>query len=209
MPRIDGFNAPSVNVGATPGGFGGVFSNVSKPTAGPYRGTTIRSAAKKASNSSGRYSAPSSVPSGGQGPIQPVVPDLNTFLNQDSGYQQQLRDFTNALAQFNADITRRKGILDSDYSTSKKAMEDQKVKDLLSLQDDYSARGLIHSGLYGKSVGDYNTEYGNRMTDLTNKQTQASDQLNQETNRFQSQNNLQQQAAREEAIRRRAAQYGV
>jgi hypothetical protein len=209
MPQIDGFAAPvrssgNNNIGSAPMGGGSSFTNA----VNPYTTTTIRSASKKAS-SGGRYSAPSNVPSGGQGPIQPVVPDLNTFLNQDSGYQQQLRDFTNALAQFNADVTRRKGILDSDYATSQKAMNDQKVKDLLSLQDDYGARGVLRSGLYGKAVGDYNTEFGTRMTDLTNKQTQASDALNQETNRFKSQNDLQQQAAREEAIRRRAAQYGV
>lgn len=211
MPQIDGFAAPTRsfgndNIGSALMGGGG-SSNFT--TAVNPRATSIRSASRKATTSSGRYSAPTSVPSGGQGPIQPVAPDINTFLNQDSGYQQQLRDFANALAQFNADITRRKGILDSDYATSQKAMNDQKVKDLLSLQDDYGARGLIHSGLYGKAVGDYNSEFGNRMTDLTNKQTQASDQLNQETNRFKSQNDLQQQAAREEAIRRRASQYGV
>lgn len=214
MPRIDGYNAPTVSSGGS-GGFGPAIMGGGAAATGnwggavsPYKSTTIRSAAKKAS-SGGRYSAPTSVPSGGQGPIQPVVPDINTFLNQDSGYQQQLRDFTNALAQFNADVTRRKGVLDSDYATSQKAMNDQKVKDLLGLQDDYGARGVLHSGLYGKAVGDYNTEFGNRMTDLGNKETQAVDSLNQESNRFKSQQDLQNQAAREEAIRRRAAQYGV
>lgn len=208
MPRIDGFSAPNrtfgnSNIGSAlmGGSGGGSFVNPVNPSYSPPR--------RKTSSSSGRYSAPSSVPASNPGPIQPVVPDINTFLNQDSGYQQQLRDFTNALAQFNADITRRKGILESDYGTSKKAMEDQKVKDLLALQDDYGARGVLRSGLYGKAVGDYNTEFGNRMTDLSNKQTQALDALTQETNRYKSQQDLQQQAAREEAIRRRAAQYGV
>lgn len=205
MPRIDGFNAPTATGGGG-GGFGGaVFGG---PAAVPNK-TTIRSVAKKTSGSGGRYSAPSNVPGSGPGPIQPVAPDINTFLNQDSGYQQQLRDFANALAQFNADVTRRKGILDSDYATSQKAMNDQKVKDLQSLQDDYGARGVLRSGLYGKAVGDYNTEFGNRMTDLSTKQTQANDALNQEGNRYKSQQDLQGQAAREEAIRRRAAQYGV
>jgi len=211
MPRIDGFSAPTTSsfIG---GGGGSGFGNalMGGPATAPRTGTaTIRSAPKTTVRSSGRYSAPSSVPASNPGPIQPVVPDINSFLNQDAGYQQQLRDFTNALAQFNADVTRRKGILESDYGTSKKAMEDQKVKDLLSLQDDYGARGILRSGLYGKAVGDYETEFGNRMTDLGNKQTQALDALNQEGNRFKSQQDLQQQAAREDAIRRRAAQYGV
>lgn len=212
MPRIDGFSAPSTSSfigGGGGGGFGGALMGSSPATAPRTATTTIRSAPKTTVKSSGRYSAPSAVPASSPGPIQPVAPDINTFLNQDSGYQQQLRDFTNAMAQFSADVTRRKGILDSDYATSQKAMEDQKVKDLLSLQDDYGSRGILRSGLYGKAVGDYNDEFGNRMTDLSNKQAQASDALNQETNRFKSQQDLQQQAAREDAIRRRAAQYGV
>lgn len=214
MPRIDGFNAPTASTGGS--GFGSALMGGGAASTGnwggavsPYSSSTIRTASKKRASTGGRYSAPSSVPTGGQGPVQPVVPDTNTFLNQDAGYQQQLRDFTNALAQFNADVTRRKGILESDYGTSKKAMEDQKVKDLLNLQDDYGARGVLRSGLYGKAVGDYNTEFGSRMTDLGNKQTQALDALGQETNRYKSQQDLQQQAAREEAIRRRAIQYGV
>ena len=209
MPRIDGFNAPTSSSNTFGGALMGGGPAVSSG-AGTGR-TVVRSAPRTSvsSRSSGRYSAPTSVPASSPGPIQPVVPDINTFLNQDSGYQQQLRDFTNALAQFNADVTRRKGILESDYGTSKKAMEDQKVKDLLSLQDDYGARGILRSGLYGKAVGDYNTEFGTRMTDLGNKQTQALDALTQESNRYKSQQDLQQQAAREEAIRRRAAQFGV
>jgi hypothetical protein len=215
MPRIDGYNAPTASTGGS-GGFGSAVMGGGAASTGnwggavsPYSSSTIRSVSKKKVATGGRYSAPTSVPSGGQGPIQPVVPDVNSFLNQDSGYQQQLRDFTNALAQFNADVTRRKGVLESDYGTSKKAMEDQKVKDLLNLQDDYGARGVLTSGLYGKALGDYNTEFGNRMTDLDNKQTQALDSLGQESNRYKSQQDLQQQAAREDAIRRRAAQYGV
>ncbi len=211
MPRIDGFGAPTSSANTFGGALMGGGPAVSS---GGGTGRTVvrsgpRATVSSRSNGSGRYSAPSNIPASNPGPIQPVVPDLNTFLNQDAGYQQQLRDFTNALAQFNADVTRRKGILESDYGTSKKAMEDQKVKDLLSLQDDYGARGVLRSGLYGKAVGDYNTEFGTRMTDLGNKQTQALDSLTQEGNRYKSQQDLQQQAAREEAIRRRAAQYGV
>jgi hypothetical protein len=88
-------------------------------------------------------------------------------------------------------------------------MNDQKKIDLNNLEADYGARGVLRSGLYGKAVGDYNNEFNTRMTDLTTKEKDALAGLDQEKTRFTSQQDLQTQAAREAAIRRRAEQYGL
>lgn len=173
------------------------------------RSATVKSSSGRYGNTAARRSGISQVPASNPGPVQPVVPDMNTFLNQDTGYQQQLRDFANALSLFTADSTRRKGSLESEYGLSAKAMDDQKVLDLDNLEDDYGARGILRSGLYGKAVGDYNTEFNTRRTDLTRRKDEALGLLEQEKGRFTSQQQLQQQAAREAAIRRRAEQYGV
>lgn len=159
------------------------------------------------SGSSGRYSAPAPPPrlrAGGG-----AVPNIKNFLGGDTGYQQQLRQFAKALTDFNADVTRRRGSLTSEFGLSQKAMNDQKLRDLEALEDDYGARGLIRSGLYADAVGDYNTEFGQRMTDLQRRQTEALNQLTQESSQFRSQQGLQKQAAREAAIRRRAEKYGL
>lgn len=171
---------------------------------------TVKSSSGRYGNSVARRSGSvSQVPAANPGPVQPVAPDINSFLNQDTGYQQQMRDFANALSQFSADVTRRKGSVESEYGLSSKAMNDQKVLDLDNLEDDYGARGMLRSGLYGKAVGDYNTEFNTRFEDLTRRQKEALGLLDQEKGRFTSQQQLQQQAARESAIRRRAEQYGV
>lgn len=209
MPRIDGYSAPTASSGST--GFGGAIMGGGSVSNGGR--TTIRSAPRAtvqgrytSTRSSGRAAvAPSSPPATGPGP----VPDINAFLGSDSGYQDQLKQFANALALFNADVTRRRGSLENDYATSQKAMNDQKLIDLNNLEADYGARGVLRSGLYGKAVGDYNTEFNTRMTDLTNKEKDALAGLDQEKTRFTSQQDLQQQAAREAAIRRRAEQYGL
>lgn len=207
MPRIDGYNAP---VGNTGGGFGGAIMGGGPAVRSNGGRTTVRSAPR--ATVQGRYTrqasttrAPSSPPTTGPGP----VPDINSFLGGDSGYQDQLKQFANALALFNADVTRRKGGLETDYASSQKAMNDQKLIDLNNLEADYGARGVLRSGLYGKAVGDYNNEFNTRMTDLTTKEKDALAGLDQEKTRFTSQQDLQTQAAREEAIRRRAAQYGI
>jgi hypothetical protein len=153
----------------------------------------------------GSYKAPSGPPTEGPG----AVVDIGTWLNQDSGYNQQLAQFANALAQFTGDVTQRRGNLNTDFASSKKAMDDQKVIDLKNLEDDYGSRGIIRSGLYGKAQGDYNTEFDTRATDLASKNQQANAGLDTEVGRYNSQNTLQQQQAREAAIARRAQQYGV
>jgi hypothetical protein len=161
-------------------------------------------------SSTGQYSRPSAVPASNPGPIQQLSGnDLEAYLGGDSGYQQQLRQLGQALADFTADATRRKGSLETDFATSQKAMADQRLLDLDMLKDDYGARGLLRSGLYADSVGKYETEFNTRNSDLQRRQQEAMGALTQEQGRFSSQQELQKQAARESAIRRRAESLGV
>lgn len=156
-------------------------------------------------NSSGQYVRPMAPPQATPGP----VPDINAYLGQDSGYQDQLRQYALALNNFMADITRRRGTLETDYGTSKKAMDDQRIKDLDLLEDDYGARGLLRSGLYATAVGDYEKEFGERTSDLARRQQEALAALTQEEGNFKSQQQLKEQSSKEQAIARRAAQYGL
>lgn len=159
------------------------------------------------SNSSGRYSPPMNVP--GMAPGGGPVPDINAYLGGDTGYQQQLREFAKALADFNADVTRRRGTLDQEYGSSKKALGDQRLLDLEGIEDDYASRGLQRSGLYADAVGDYEKEFGTRMSELERRQKQAIQQLLNEQSQYKNQNLLSQQTARENALRRRSEQYGI
>lgn len=163
----------------------------------------------QASNT-GQYSRPSPPPTTSPGPVPQLSGnDLESYLGGDSGYQQQLRQLGQALADFTADATRRKGSLETDFASSQKAMSDQRGLDLDMLKDDFGARGLLRSGLYGDAVGKYETEYNTRNTDLQRRQQEAMGALTQEQGRFGSQQELQKQAARESAIRRRAESLGV
>ncbi len=138
-----------------------------------------------------------------------IPPSIDAFLGGDTTYQDQVRNFQLGLNNFLADATRRRGTVDSDYASSQKALNDQKVQDLGNLEADYGSRGLAGSGLYGKAVGDYNTEWNNRMGDLTTKQQQALASIQQEQGNYQSQSELQKQQALQDAIARRASKYGA
>lgn len=157
------------------------------------------------SNSTGQYGATPPVPAGGPGNMN----DINSYLGGESDYQTQLKQLAKALGDFQADAGRRKGTLESEYGLSKKALGDQRLQDLEGIEEDYASRGMLKSGVYAGAVGDYETEYGQRLGDLDRRQQQALQLLGQEQSQYEQQNFLEQQAAREAAIRRRAEMYGV
>lgn len=193
---------------APTGAAGSVALAPSRPKSGGGSATRTPpppSKPKIGATSGGQYSKPMAVPA----PTAGAIPDINAFLNSDTAYQDQLRQFAQALSDMNADVTRRRGGLTGSYDQSTKALGDQRVQDLANIEADYGARGLLRSGLYAKAQGDYETEYNTRLSDLSRQQNDALSQLDQELNQFQSQQGLQSQAAREAAIRRRAEQYGV
>jgi hypothetical protein len=135
------------------------------------------------------------------------IPTLSQFIGTDVAYQQQLRGFNKTLADYLADTTQQQGQLSSDYARSTRAVGQEKTKGLRSLMEDYGSRGLIHSGLYAKGVGDYENEVGQRLSDLLSGYNKAKTGLANQVTRFRGEQTLAKQEARSEAARRRAAKY--
>jgi hypothetical protein len=170
--------------------------------------TVKKTAATKpaiSSGPSGRYSAAPSAPPA----AMPGAQDPNAWLGSDTGYQDQLRQLQLAMTNFGADVGRRQGEINTDYNTSNRAMGKQKDLDLKSMESDWAGRGMIRSGLYGDAVGNYNEEFNQRLAELLSGRDRALSQLTQEQQAFQTQQELDQQAAREAALRRRAQGLGT
>lgn len=158
------------------------------------------------SGPSGKYSRPSAPPAAAPGPMQT---NPNAWLGADVPYQDQLRQLQLALSNFNADVTRRQGDVGTQFNTSNKAMQDQKGVDLKNMEADWAGRGLLRSGLYANAVGDYNKEFDQRIADLISGRDRTLAQLLQEQNQFKTQQELDSQAAREQALRRRSESLGI
>lgn len=186
---------------------GAVARRVSSRSSGGGGGGSVRSysAPRVSASSSGRYSAPAPPPAARAG----GVPSIKNFLGRDTGYLQGNRQLAKSLADFLADVGRRRNQLTTEFGLSNKALQDQSVRDLEGIEEDYGSRGLLKSGLYTDAVGDYNTELNERIADLQRQQSQALTGLNTESSKFKSQQGLSRQALREAAIRRRAEQYGL
>lgn len=169
------------------------------------------------SNQSGQYSGGSTPPSGGTMPYTsggmyggtPGNPSVNKYLGGDSAYQSQLAQLTKQLEQFKAGNLEQRDYVKQDFNKAKNRMGMQRTEDQGRLQSDYASRGLVNSGLYTGAVGDYDTKYQQQLGDLsTDKQRSLADLIGS-LQQYVTSNQSAEQNAKQEAIRRRAAQYGI
>ena len=131
------------------------------------------------------------------------------YLAGDTTYQQQLADYNRSKADYNANYTRQSGIVNRDYSESQRALNRQGAQDRLDQQNDFAGRGILHSGVFAKSLGDYNTDFNSRVKALTTGKTDQLGDLGSQRSSFLRQLQLEMNNAREDAIRRRAARLGI
>lgn len=159
-------------------------------------------------NRSGRYSKPVAPPVAKPGAV-PKIASIEDWLGSETMYKNQIRNFDKAFGDFNADLNLRKGRVNTDFTQSEKTLKDQRVSDLETLKNDFASRGLLTSGLYANELGDYENEFNQQLANLTRGRTESLSNIGRELSNFQSEQNLAKQRAREEAIRRRAAKYGL
>lgn len=131
------------------------------------------------------------------------------YLAGDTTYQQQLADYNRSKAEYEGNYKRQSGIVNRDYAESQRALDRQGAQDRLDQQNDFAGRGILHSGVFAKALGDYNTDFNTRVKSLTSGKTDQLGDLSSQHSSFLRQLQLQINAAREDAIRRRAAKLGI
>jgi hypothetical protein len=143
------------------------------------------------------------------GPVKPVAPNINSYLAGDTDYQNFLRGNKRTLGDFLNDLTRQRTEAGTTFATSKRQMETERERALEAMKDEFASRGLLTSGLYGEAQGDYNTDWTQQMGTLEQANSAfLADLLSQQTN-FSREQQLATEAAKQEALRRRAERYGV
>lgn len=89
-----------------------------------------------------------------------------------------------------------------------KELAEARVKDKADITDDYAARGVLHSGIYAQKQGDYEKEYGKQVAETNRQKASKYAALNEDERDFMTDQELQREQARLEAVRRRAAKTG-
>lgn len=123
---------------------------------------------------------------------------------QDADYNSQVAAIDRALELYKANIALQRGQLGTQYAESGREMDDQKVRDLDNMEEDFAARGVVRSGVYGTSVGDYNEEWGNQKASLTRQYNDSLANIVQQYNEYLNEVATQREQARLDAIRRAA-----
>lgn len=203
-------------------GTAGAYSR--PPTPSPTTSRAARpqasmpTAPRIASNPLGQIST-TSVQSGAVAPPPaPSVPSIDEFLGSDTGYQEQVAALQKAMADYQGQMGQQKSQYGVDYSAKVNELGFNKdrnaaggaYKDALrGTENDFASRGLLNSGLFGQADADVTNQFGRRQGDLDRAQSDFLSGLEQAFTNFQSEQGLTSQRAKNEAIARRAAQYGV
>jgi hypothetical protein len=131
------------------------------------------------------------------------------YLAGDTTYQRQLADYNKSKADYEANYKRQTGIINRDYAESQRSLNRQGAQDRLDQQNDFAGRGILHSGVFAKALGDYNTDFNARMKQLTTGRGDQVNDLSFQRKSFLDQLRIEMNNAREDALRRRAAQLGI
>lgn len=140
---------------------------------------------------------------------KPPMSALDKWLAGDDVYQQQLAEFNKEKANYQAQYQGQVDKQNRDYATTNRQMQTQATQDRADQQYDFAGRGILNSGVYAKSLGEYNTDFQQKINNLLQGKTDALGNLADERTNFLQQLQLNLQNAKNDAIRRRAQQLGL
>jgi|SRR5882724_1739346 len=207
--------------GSAGAGIGAALASTLRKTASKTtsRGATSSGSRKSVSRSSGSSSSSSGRSSGGGGgssgggggSSKPAitVPSLAAYLGTDSTYQNALSGGKRTLADFISELNRKRGEATTQYTQTGANMERDRTQQLSDLRDEFASRGLIQSGLYGQEEGKFQQQFTDQRTALDQQQTGLLADLMSQQKNYQREQDLAMQAAKQEALNRRAAQYKI
>lgn len=186
---------PPVAPGAIKGAGGGARGNMppSKPVVAPAPPVVA---------------TPTSLPVA-PAPTESAVPELDQYLGTDTDYQGQLGQFGSALTGFQSEQLGRRNSNAASFAQRLRDLQAAQAADEADLQEDFGARGLSNSGVYAGALSDLQKQYLGSQTALQSEQTTAEQEMAAQLAEFQAQQQAAIQQAREQAIARRAAQYGL
>lgn len=134
---------------------------------------------------------------------------LEKWLAGDTTYQQQLAEFNSQQQSYNQQYTDSTNQQNQNYNSTKLGMNTQATQDRQNQQYDFAGRGVLTSGVFAQALDQYNTTFNQNMNNLTQGNTQALASDKDQLNNFLRELTLQRNAAKQDAIQRRAESLGI
>lgn len=139
----------------------------------------------------------------------PAPPSLAQFLGSDSAYIRQQSALARALADFKAQQASQTTQYQNQYGQNLGDLTKQRTSAFGDLENDYASRGLLKSGVYGSAYSDLENDYKARQTALDSARSAFLANQGLDFKNFQTEQGLTLDKAKQDAIARRAAQYGL
>ncbi len=134
---------------------------------------------------------------------------LDKWLAGDTTYQQQLAEYNQEQQAYNQNYTNTGNQISQNFDATQRAMNNQAALDRMNQQYDFAGRGVLSSGAYATALDQYNTQLQNNMANLVTGENQQNTSNQSDYNNFLRQLTLQKDAAKQDAISRRAALLGI
>jgi hypothetical protein len=141
----------------------------------------------------------------------PAAPpmSINDWLNQDTTYQAQAAALAKALTDYRAQMGQQQNQYSTDYATRVNDLNINRGRSIEDQQNDFASRGQYFAGTYGKGYSDLVGDFARRQSDMDTARANFLANLSTNLNNFQDQQGVDMTSARQQAIERRAARYGV
>lgn len=136
-------------------------------------------------------------------------PSLKEFLGSDITYQHQLADLKNNLQNYlEMNKGERQDVREA-FGTARGKMDDARDQAWELMGNDFAGRGLLHSGLYTKSLSDYDRDWIKRLNELRDDRGEQLEDLSDNRKLFRDEVRSTRRNARLDAVRRRAERYSL
>lgn len=140
------------------------------------------------------------------GKPKPAAPDPNNQATwEDADYLATDNYLKRTLADFLARQQTEKGRTGTDYASAQRDMGQQKERDTSDIREDFAARGVLNSGVYGTRLGEYNEDYNNAFAELTRRYNDQMKDFEDALLQFQRDQDFTREQSKLAAIERRAA----
>lgn len=139
----------------------------------------------------------------------PRTPTVEDWLAGDATYQNQLANYQKSQQDYDTQYNRQIQDRNREYEQTNRQMGQQAVQDRENQMNDYAGRGTLNSGVYAKALSDYNTDFNTKVQNLMQGKTDTLNNMADARTNYLRQLQAEQDAAKQDAIRRRAQQLGV
>lgn len=129
---------------------------------------------------------------------------IDQYLTNDPTYQMQQSAILKALGDYRSNELNAENTYNSQYGLNTQNINEQNRTSGIAQQDDYASRGMLRSGLYGVADADRQNNYARQQSQLDMSKQAYITGLRSDTANYQTQQQLAQQQARQDAINRRA-----